>query len=128
MHRYSVILAALSLAGSALAQVEPGAGQWTTLVIPTGSAFRLAPPPAKDATIAEIQQVKDLATKRTPDSLSQIHYWDAGAPSYRWMQMTQALVISKGLAGPFQTRALALVAAAIYDAMVASWDSKYTWS
>ena len=37
-------------------------------------------------------------------------------------------VASSGLATPLQTRALALVAAAISDATVATWDSKYTYN
>jgi len=44
------------------------------------------------------------------------------------MQLTQQLVVSKGLATPLQTRALSLVAAAIYDATIAAWDSKYMYN
>lgn len=128
MHRLTFLFACLAIAASGMAQIEPGAGQWTTMVIPSGSAMRLPPPPTNDVTTTELQQLKANNADPTPDAIAQIHYWDAGAPSYRWMQMTQSLAVSKGLATPLQTRALALVAAAIYDTMVAVWDSKYTYS
>jgi membrane-associated phospholipid phosphatase len=35
--------------------------------------------------------------------------------------------VSEGLSTPLQTRALSLVAAAIYDSTVAAWDSKYAY-
>jgi hypothetical protein len=72
----------------------------------------------------EAQPIRDCVAQQTPASLAQIRYWDAGAPSYRGLQMTEILAVSKGLATPLQTRALALVSAAIYDTMVAAWDSK----
>lgn len=128
MHRFTILFAAMAAASSGMAQIEPGAGQWTTLVIPSGNAMRLPPPPANDVTAAELAQLEANTPHLTPDALAQIRYWDAGAPSYRWMQMTQSLAVSKGLATPLQTRALALVAAAIYDTMVAVWDSKYVYS
>jgi membrane-associated phospholipid phosphatase len=110
------------------AQVEPGAGQWKTWVIPSGSAMRLAAPPGNDQTQAELQQVQDWANRRDQAALDSIHYWDAGAPAYRWMQIALQSVVKSTLAGPQQTRALALVAAAISDATVAAWDSKFAYN
>jgi membrane-associated phospholipid phosphatase len=125
MSKRSLLLAGLALASSGLAQIEPGAGQWATWTIPSGSALRLPPPPDSAAAALEVQPIRDCVAQQTPASLAQIRYWDAGAPSYRWLQMTETLAVSKGLATPLQTRALALVSAAIYDTMVAVWDSKY---
>jgi len=31
-------------------------------------------------------------------ALTQVYFWDAGAPGYRWMQLTEQLAVSKGLA------------------------------
>jgi hypothetical protein len=110
------------------AQVEPNAGQWKTWVIPNGSALRLPEPPAADMTAAELQQVRQSILMRDQATLNAIHYWDAGSPAYRWMQITVQSVVSAGLPTTMQTRALALVAAAISDAMVAAWDSKYVYN
>src|SRR5262249_9972302 len=110
------------------AQVEPGAGAWKTWVIPSGNAFRLPPPPDNQITAMEIQWVKDGISHRDPVTLAAIHFWDAGSPAYRWMQLAEQSVVSAGLPAPLQTRALALVAAAISDATIAAWDSKYTFN
>jgi hypothetical protein len=102
------------------AQVEPKAGQWKTWVISSGSAMRLPSPPASDVTATELQWVKDCVNRRDQTTLNGINYWDAGAPAYRWMQLTLQYVVNSNLAGPQQTRALALVATAISDATIAA--------
>jgi membrane-associated phospholipid phosphatase len=127
MNQATSILAALAMAATLSAQVEPKAGQWKTWVIPSGAAYRLPAPPDAAGTAEEIQWVKLCAANRTQAELTQIKFWDAGAPGYRWMQLTQQLAVSEGLPTPMQTRALALVAAAIYDSTIAAWDSKYTY-
>jgi membrane-associated phospholipid phosphatase len=127
MYKVSSLLIGLLLAGRLPAQVEPRAGQWKTWIITSASALRLPAPPDDTGTAAEIAWVKESAAKRDQAALAQIHFWDAGAPGYRWMQLTEQLAVSEGLPAPMQTRALSLVAAAIYDATVAAWDSKYTY-
>src|SRR5579871_1054026 len=127
MQKFMWLIFGLSLGCNMLAQVEPNAGQWKTWVISSGSVLRLPPPPDANGTSAEIQWVKECVANRSSAALAQIHFWDAGAPGYRWMQMTEQLAVSEGLATPLQTRALSLVAAAIYDATVAAWDSKYVY-
>jgi membrane-associated phospholipid phosphatase len=44
------------------------------------------------------------------------------------MQLAEQSVVNASLPAPLQTRALALVAAAIADATIAAWDSKYTYN
>src|SRR5438034_2250664 len=122
------VLCVSMTAGTLMAQVEPGAGKWQTWVIPSGDALRLAAPPDSQVTARELQWVKDCISQRDQATLAKIDYWDAGSPGYRWMQLAQQLVVSEGLPTPLQTRALALVAAAISDAMVAAWDSKYAYN
>lgn len=111
-----------------VAQVEPGAGKWKTWVIPSGNALRLPAPPDSQVTAIELQWVKECVSQRNQAALTNIRYWDAGAPGYRWMLLAEQYAVSEGLATPFQTRALALVAAAISDATVAAWDSKYAYN
>ncbi len=90
--------------------------------------MRLPAPPASDVTSTELQWVKECATQRDAATLAQIHYWDAGSPAYRWMQIALQAVQNANLPAPLQTRALALIAAAISDATVAAWDSKYAYN
>lgn len=127
MSKLTFCMAGLMLAGSLSAQVEPNAAQWKTWVIASGSAMRLPAPPDSDTTQFEIQSIKDSESQLDSAARARIHYWDAGAPAYRWMQMTEQLAVSEGISTPLQTRALALVSAAISDATVAAWDSKYAY-
>jgi membrane-associated phospholipid phosphatase len=127
MSKFVSLIAGLFITGNLAAQIEPNAGQWKTWVISSGSALRLPAPPDDAATAAEIQWVKDCTSAPSQAALAQINYWDAGAPGYRWMQIAQQLVVSEGLAAPLQTRALSMVATAIYDATVAAWDTKYAY-
>jgi len=121
------LMSASMTAGTLMAQVEPGAGKWKTWVIPSGDAFRLPAPPDKQITARELEWVKDCISQRNQATLAAIQYWDAGSPGYRWMQLAEQSVVSAGLPATLQTRALALVAAAISDATVAAWDSKYAY-
>ena len=72
--------------------------------------------------------VKDCISQRDQATLATIHFWDAGSPGYRWMQLAEQSVVSARLPTPLQTPPLALVAAAIPDATVAAWDSKYAYN
>ncbi|MBC8166841.1 MAG: vanadium-dependent haloperoxidase [Bryobacteraceae bacterium] len=122
------LAAAVVVATTALSAqiVEPSAGTWPTLVLTSGSQHRLAAPTSYSANDGEVAWLKTFMASADANSLSQIAYWDAGAPSYRWIQMTLQEALSRNLAAPLATRAMALVSAAVYDATVAAWDSKYT--
>jgi membrane-associated phospholipid phosphatase len=124
----TLVIATLTLTTGLFAQIEPQAGQWKTWIITSGSAFRLPAPPDSADTATEIAWIKQTTANLNASDLAQIRFWDAGAPGYRWMQLAEQLAVSEGLPTPLQTRALTLVAAAIYDATVATWDSKYTYN
>ena len=131
-----------AIAGSALAQkkdaapraqatagtIDPNAGSWNTWVLASGSELRLAPPPDVAATQAEIADLQELATRRDAAMLDRIGYWNAGAPSYRWTERAVKYTQSKGVLGQRAQRMLALLNVAIYDGMVAAWDSKYAYN
>jgi membrane-associated phospholipid phosphatase len=113
---------------SASAQIEPNAGQWKTWVLTSGSQLRLPPPARHEDSKEEIEALEQLAAQRDAAALDLIRFWDAGAPSYQWNQMLLS-EISKNKVGTVRAeRALALVNVAIYDAMVAAWDTKYTYN
>src|SRR5260370_31030910 len=122
------ILSASMMTGTLMAQVERGGGKWKTWVSPSGNAFRLPAPPENEITARELRWVKDCISQRDQATLAAIHFWDAGSPGYRWMQLAQQSVVNAGLPTPLQTRALALVAAAISDSTIAASDSKYAYN
>jgi len=120
----AMILAAPHLHGA----VEPKAGTWKTWAIPNGASHRLPRPPGDQDTQNELAQIVSAIEDRDQGDLDAIHYWNSGAPAYRWIQIAQGEVTSHGLGGPGATRAMSLVAAALNDAMIAAWDTKYAYN
>lgn len=107
--------------------IEPGAGAWQTWVLESGSQFRLDAPD-ESATATEIAQLLAMVEQRDDEALLQIAYWDAGPPAYRWNQIALDALARRATPAPVSLRHLALLHAAIYDATIAAWDSKYTYN
>src|SRR5579863_9904975 len=112
-----LVVSALSAAGVCV-QVEPAAGTWKTWVVPAVNQIRLATPPNPAASAAEIQTIKNLMAEATADTRSQIAYWDAGPPGYRWMQLASQQMLAQNVAAPLFTRGMALLNVAMYDATI----------
>jgi membrane-associated phospholipid phosphatase len=108
-------------------QTEPLAGEWQTWVLTSGNELRPEAPPDLAATTAEIAELKAMAAQRDADMLAQVTYWDAGSPSYRWNEIAAAQLLSEGLPPTLQSRVMALMNVALYDAMIAAWDAKYAY-
>jgi membrane-associated phospholipid phosphatase len=122
-----VLVAAHAVRADAQGGIEPNAGKWRTWVIPSGEAYRVPPPPGPAETQAELRALGDLIATNDAQALAQIRYWDAGSPAYRWIDLINArLFAGLPLANP--SRVYAYVALAMYDAMVATWDSKYYYN
>ena len=132
MHGLAYLVVALigcvpSAAAENPGAAEPGAGTWKTWVIASGRELRVPPPPDRAATEQELAELRQLAAKRDHASLDQIAYWDTGSPSYRWSEIAVAELVRRSTPSPLAMRDLSLVHVAIYDAMVAAWDSKYAY-
>lgn len=109
-------------------QVEPKAGTWRTYLLSSGSQLRRAPPPNARETAAELRQLHQLAAKRDAAALDQIAFWNTGGPIYRWNQIALNMALKYNTNTPFGARAMSLLNVAIYDALVATWDSKYAYN
>jgi membrane-associated phospholipid phosphatase len=105
----------------------PQAGTWKTWVIASGAALRVGPPPDGAATEKELDELAQLAAGRDQAALDRFAYWDTGSPSYRWSEIAVAEHLKAGVPWQVASRDLALMHIAIYDAMVAAWDSKYAY-
>lgn len=108
--------------------VEPTAGSWRTWVISDGAQFRPAAPPSSDAgeTANDLAELRDRAADRSAQDLANIAYWNGGAVR-RWNEFHRSLIAANSQNPPRASRGLALVSVAMYDAMVAAWDAKYTY-
>ena len=113
---------------TAAAGIEPTAGTWQTWVLKSGSELRPAAPPDKAATELEIKALQKVVAQRDAKTLSQIAYWDAGSPSYRWQDIAIAGALKASTPPHRVARMLALINVAIYDAMIAAWDAKYAYN
>jgi len=106
-------------------QTEPEAATWKTFVLSSANQLRLPPPPDKDETKAELESLRRLLATANAASDTQVEFWNAGSPGYRWMQAAINELTTRNISGPLGTRALSLLGVAIYDGTVAAWDSKF---
>lgn len=108
--------------------VEPNAGTWKTWALNSGSEMRLQAPPSEAITRDEVRWLKDFMKQDNPVIAQQTRYWNAGAPSYRWIELfSERLRDGRvGVSIP-SFRGYTLLSVAMYDATIAAWDSKYAY-
>lgn len=128
----TLLIGSLLLAGCVVPAssppIEPQAGQWQTWVVSDVATVRPPAPPDQAATRQELQELKTLAAQQDAATRAQVAYWDAGAPSYRWIELALAQFKSKPMPPLRIARGLSLMNVAIYDATVAAWDAKYIYN
>jgi membrane-associated phospholipid phosphatase len=110
------------------AQLEPGAGTWKTWAISSGKDYRVPPPPDAAATKNELLWLHGLVGQSDPSIAPQVRFWDAGSPAYRWIDLISNRFLSGQNTTTYPHRVYAYVAMAMYDATVATWDSKYAYN
>ena len=125
---YTAFLITLPLCSQSAGPVEPKGGTWKTWVLSSGAQVRLPPPPGPSATADELAWLKYAQASLDDNGRAQVAYWDEGSPSYHWVQWLEQRILSAGVNTPNATRQMAALNVAIYDAMVAAWDSKYAYN
>jgi membrane-associated phospholipid phosphatase len=122
MKKSFVLLVVVLIAAHVHAQVEPNAGHWKTWFITSGTDYRLPSPASYKKEIAEIISIQE---KLDAKGRQQVDYWNAGAPGYRWQDMMAKLwMYDTSYNGALANM---LLSAAIYDATIAAWDTKYAY-
>ena len=106
---------------------DANAGSWHTWVIPSGSAFRSAPPPEPGSAQfqKDLNELRTLSTSRTVQQADIARYWATDAPSGKWEEFLRDEIDRRQLRPMHAARALALSSVAMYDAFVACWDAKF---
>lgn len=114
-----VIMAQMS---SSHQSINYEAANWKTWLLDNPQKIMTAAPPPNAQTKAELQFIKQEMTKLDEVKLTEIKYWNAGAPSYRWNQIVLGLMFQK------QEVLLRMPASwmnlAIYDATILAWKEK----
>lgn len=119
--------------GSAARPVQPLAGTWDTWVLRSGDQFRSPPPPrfGTPGFDREVEAVIRAKEELTPARKRATRFWAGGEgtplPAGIWLQVGLARLRGEHLSAPREARVLALLAAALADAGVASWDTKYAY-
>jgi hypothetical protein len=122
MKRNSILSIVLLMVIQLQAQVEPEAGNWKTWFITSGKDYRL---PAPSSYKNEISVVLARQKNLDPKTNQQIAFWNAGSPGYRWQEMMNKLwTVDTGRYGALANM---LLGAAIYDATIVAWDTKYAY-
>ena len=111
------------LAGIAFGQSAIHGAEWKTWVIPSGSEHGVPPPPGPRVTFTELRHLRQLTGNATPAIAGQIRFWDAGPPSYRWMELVAKRQSAGQNIGAFP-RAYAYISMAVHDATIAAWEAK----
>src|SRR5262245_24418301 len=109
-------------------QIEPNAGIWKTWVISSGKDYRVPEPPNAAQTRAELRELHELISHNDGEIARQITYWDAGAPAYRWIDLLNSRLLAGVATTAYPHRVYTYMAQAMYDATVATWESKYFYN
>ena len=72
----------------------------------------------------ELRSLKEVISQNDAQTRQQIAFWDAGSPAYRWIDMINARVLAGTPTTAYVHRVYTYVALAMYDATVATWESK----
>src|SRR5262245_30867720 len=102
-------------------------------VWPTGDQVRPRPPPSltSDTWKRDLAEIKALggktSTQRTPEQTAIAQFWEATAPAVYW-PVARSVAAGPGRNESDNARFLAVVAMAMYDALIAVFDAKYTYN
>ena len=109
-------------------EIEPGAGNWRTWIISSAEDLRVPAPPNPAETRAELRTMQQLISNNDAQIKQQITFWDAGAPAYRWIDLINSRLLAGKATTAFPHRVYTYVALAMYDATIATWESKYHYN
>lgn len=129
MKQIILFIASALMAIAATAQTQAAhkaadyeAANWKTWLLDNPAQITIAAAPSPAQSNAEIQAVKQAMSKMDEKKLSQIKYWNAGAPAYRWNQIAPDLIEQKPeILFRIPT---AWINIAIYDATILTWKEK----
>ena len=95
-----------------------------TFLIASKDAVPVPPPPDSVAMDAERAELRKLVAARTTASADRAAYWATGGSAYRWNAITAEEMIERGIPTPVAARHMALLHAAVHDAVVSAFHHK----
>ena len=139
LNRYSMRLVVLTLAllgAPALpARCEvvsdgPKVRQWKTWVLASGTEMSVPAPPAEtsEQTKAELAELRQLQTERSPSANTAIQYYNAVPATQRWHDLAHTLARAEKQSLNRQARLAAILHTALHDTVIATWAAKYQFN
>ena len=108
--------------GARAAPPPSGVESWRTWLLSSADELRPAVPPPPSA--AEFDELRRLQAGRTATTARTVEAWGAGPAVLPWTGLALDLIAIHRPSPVRAARALALVHAAVQDAVVATWDAK----
>jgi membrane-associated phospholipid phosphatase len=115
-------LAGTMMTGTASAQALRTEGVST--FVASRDEVRVPTPPDRLATEAELAELKRLTAERSATGAERAAYWATGGSAYRWNAVAADEMILRGIPTPVAARHMALVHAAVHDAVVIAFEQK----
>lgn len=108
---------------------EPLGGAWHRWVLTSADQYRPAPPPAygSQGWESQVAAVREAVARRTLAHEREARFWQNAWASTTWDGFAVDLIVRWGLDLPQAARVLALTSVALADAVIATWDAKYTY-
>jgi membrane-associated phospholipid phosphatase len=110
-----------------IARVE-AAGEQSTWILPTVGDLKTAPPPTGEAAAGELTALRTMVTNRSDSEIAQARWWDVGGPVYRWNEIAVREMLTHSITVPLALRNLALIHAAIHDAVASALANKKSYA
>ena len=108
-------------------------GRVTPWLLTRGDQFRAPPPPAVGSMefAVALNEVRRISATRTSEQLAIALLWADGTttatPPGHWNAIASDMIVARGMSDHDAVRVLALLDMAMADAMIACWDTKYTY-
>ena len=115
--------------GSTAAAPEQTPAEWRPWVLASADQFRSAAPPSDGSrrTRRELDELVRLQSLRTRSIRKQIRFWDRQPLTVPWTRLELRMIKEYRPRPPFSARALSLLHVAMFDALVAAWDSRLAY-
>jgi membrane-associated phospholipid phosphatase len=113
-----MVVAGAAQASDNPALLRPRAEPWLVK-----SMTDLQVPPLREAA-GDLDEVRVAVSRRSPADVERSRWWNVGGPAYRWNQIAVEEMLNEFVGTLPATRNLALLHAAIDDAVTAAWAGK----
>src|SRR3989442_9512978 len=104
--------------------------QWKPWVLASGTEISVPAPPAEtsDQTKAELAELRQLQTERSPSTNTAIQYYNAVPATQRWHDLAFGLARAAQQNPNHQARLAGILHTGLHDAVIATWATKYQFN